>query len=469
MKRLNKILLALVCMLLISSCTICFFACHKEDPYTLNGVNLSSYRIVYDDEDVFSKHSATILQHYVSDLTGITLEIKADANVPYSAYEILIGNTDRTESFNISGSALNKYSFGHKNNKIVMYSGGYLDKYMVGGGVYHLVNNVLIPQLANGRAVNYTDDIAIYDYQWEDANNVILMIGDGMGFNTINMAQYNNVFDKFSAEYLPNQGESITRSYSVMTGALNDDGEPTAYTDSAAGATALATGYKTYNGMLGKDHNGNNVKNVRELAYENGAKTAVLTTDALDGATPAGFIAHTNSRNDEYNIENAIKEEKRNGSLTVGEGLLINSLFNFTVNTLNTISQDDSDFFIMIEEAQIDKTADDNNFDGLMDAMERFNDVIAYTMVFTLMHPDTVLIITADHETGGIVSDANNGYIFTTTSHTNVNVPIFAVGNGTEVFNNAIVENIDIAKFIASIYGEDNFGGVYDFTQYDNN
>ncbi len=462
MKRLNKLLLALVCIVLIIGCTICFFACDKEDPYTLNGVKLSSYRIVYDDKDVFSKHSATILQQYIADLTGITLEIKADEQVAYSTYEILIGSTDRTESHNMPTSALNKYAFGHKNNKIVVYSGGYLDKYMVGGGVYHLVNKVLIPQLANGRAINYTDAITVYDYQWEDANNVILMIGDGMGFNTINMAESNNIFDKFSAEYLPNQGESITRSYSVMMGEAG-------YTDSAAGATALATGYKTYNKTIGKDHEGNRVKNVRELAYENGAKTAVITTDVITGATPAGFIAHVDNRGQEAFIKDAIKSAQRNGSLTVAEGLIENSLLDRIIYALNTISQDDSDFFIMIEEAQIDKTADDNNFDGLMDAMDRFNDVIAYTMVFTLMHPDTVLIITADHETGGIISDTNNEYIFTTTSHTNVNVPIFAVGNGTEVFNNAIVENIDIAKFIASIYGEDNFGGAYDFTQYDNN
>ena len=114
------------------------------------------------------------------------------------------------------------------------------------------------------------------------------MIGDGMGFNHIKMAK-NGGMKEFYAEQFPNKGEAVTRSMTVINGGDQ-------WTDSAAAATALATGYKTINGKVGVDKNDNTLKNIRELADEKGAKTAVITTDVINGATPGGFLAHNAQR-----------------------------------------------------------------------------------------------------------------------------------------------------------------------------
>ena len=78
-------------------------------------------------------------------------------------------------------------------------------------------------------------------------------------------------------------------------------------------------------------------------------------------------------------------------------------------------------------------------------------------MTFAASRPDTVLIVTADHESGGL---RINGTI-TTNDHTNQNVPIYAMGQGTEAFNGATVLNTEIAVFIAKIFGAESFGGQY--------
>ena len=110
-----------------------------------------------------------------------------------------------------------------------------------------------------------------------------------MGFNHIEMAK-NGGMKAFYAEQFPNKGQAITESLTV----IENKGDK--WTDSAAAATALATGYKTYNGRVGMNGGGKSVKNIRELADEKGANTAVITTDVINGATPGGFLAHNLQR-----------------------------------------------------------------------------------------------------------------------------------------------------------------------------
>ena len=90
--------------------------------------------------------------------------------------------------------------------------------------------------------------------------------------------------------------------------------------------------------------------------------------------------------------------------------------------------------------------------------VKRFNDDIAYVIQFVLCHPDTVLVVTADHETGGITKQSDGNFVYTTGDHSTANVPICAIGYGTEIFNNKTSDNTDIPKFLAKIYGENNFG-----------
>ena len=211
---------------------------------------------------------------------------------------------------------------------------------------------------------------------------------------------------------------------------------------------------------MGVDPAGETLLNVRELAYAAGAKTAVLTTDDITGATPGAFLAHVNSRTNTSVITRARTTLLRNGRIVMAEGSLDDNTFlPKAKRALNNISIHDSSFFVMMEEGYIDKNAHNNDEAGVIHTVTRFNDIIAYCMEFVMFHPDTVLIVTADHETGGITPDdtAENGFKFTSGSHTNVDVPIYAIGYGTEYFTEKH-ENTRVAIFIASIFSDEPFG-----------
>ena len=113
----------------------------------------------------------------------------------------------------------------------------------------------------------------------------------------------------------------------------------------------------------------------------------------------------------------------------------------------------------MIEEAYIDICSAPGYYvQELLQAVARLDGAVEYAMTFAAAHPDTVLIVTADHETG----DLNEfGNVTNNGAHTMKDVPIFAMGEGTEIFQDQRVENIEIGQFIASVYGVDDFGGVY--------
>ena len=115
-------------------------------------------------------------------------------------------------------------------------------------------------------------------------DNIILLIGDGMGFNQIEAAKALSGHDSLFMESLPFQSQQLTRSLSNKT------------TDSAAAATALASGVKTINGQVGKVVF-SNLKTSMDIAQENNMKTGIVTTDDIYGATPASFSGHALRRN----------------------------------------------------------------------------------------------------------------------------------------------------------------------------
>ena len=159
-------------------------------------------------------------------------------------------------------------------------------------------------------------------------------------------------------------------------------------------------------------------------------------------------------RSDEIN---ALKSEDKIDYIAGSVGMtIINSLR----EALRTISDSNNPFFIMAEQTHNDGGGHGNNMATVITATTNYNEEIAYAIQFTLCHPKTVLIVTADHETGGIVPDegSKEGFKFTTTNHTGADVPIFAIGPSTEVFNDVRTENIDIARFIAKAFGAETFG-----------
>lgn len=431
---------------------------YTEFPYveeagalSICGTPISDYRIVIPAEcDLYTKYAAQNLKDYLKANADIELEIVTDAEEATEA-ELLIGKTNRPGSVTASETELgdDEYIIMLEGKSVVLYGNGY----MVGGAAGELMN-----RRAAGVWRGYDIDITdipttpeVCTFTFEKANNAILLIGDGMGHNHINMTLADSL-DKFSAADMPHIGEIITQSQSVIN-------KQATYTDSAAAGTALATGFKTINGYVGIDPAKKDLVSLRALANSVGAKTAILSTDAITGATPSAFLAHEADRNSTVFIKRDIDAVLEAGEVDYAIGSIGDDLVDKAAPVLHDISAHGSQFFSMIEEGYIDKRAHSNDAAGVKHMVKRFDGLIAYCMEFIMFHPDTVVIVTADHETGGIRKAANaDKYLFTSTNHTNTNVPIFAIGDGTEIFAGEAKDNTRVPNFIAKIYGDDNFG-----------
>lgn len=431
-------------------------------PIESDGVSISGYTVVYPEKaTVYETYAVEILCDYVSDNFGYELTV-CDDTAPETQYEILVGATNRAESTTEAVIGNNQYLVQYERDKIVLQG----KDYMIGGAVGELTYKLMTGDKIEVSQISQSEEVR--DYTPETADSVILMIGDGMGFNHIKFTRSyyrlpssGKKYSGFIAEKFPNAGESTTRSITDMD---NSGMFGTQVTDSAAGATALATGWKTQNGKLGLNGFGLSVQSVRELAHSQGKKTAVVSTEVATGATPSGFTVHLPARTDKEAIAAAQKELVESGGITYLAGGVYDELLDETKKTLDIVSTDSDGFYVMIEEAYIDKAVDSsyaggNSAEALAGYVYRFNTAIQYAATFTASRPGTVLIITADHETGNLSAltglTTNNGH------HTDLNVPVFAMGAGTEIFNDAVVDNTDIAKFTAKIFGAESFGGSY--------
>lgn len=145
--------------------------------------------------------------------------------------------------------------------------------------------------------------------QEEDAviKNVILLIGDGMGANQVEVSRRvllkeKEIFDLDKAEY----------KAEIITSCLNND-----VTDSAAAATAFATGVKTNYEVVGKDKEGNDLKTILDYAQEAGMKTGIITDKGLDDATPAAFSVHLENR---YLLQDTIPTQQINSGIDIFMG-----------------------------------------------------------------------------------------------------------------------------------------------------
>ena len=416
---------------------------------TFGSVNLAEFGVVYpEDADLLVQYAALNLVDYIEVNMGITLDLYDDSE-DAREHEFLVGETNRPESDIAVYFDDGEYLLMQNEGKIVMQGEGLYIGAAVGAFIsFYLESDedeVSLDAIP-------TDVVTEYYVPAAYCSNVILMIGDGMGFNHIDMALANGL-DTFYARLLDVQGSAITRSQSVLNGDAN-------YTDSAASATALACAYKTINGYLGMDSNKNSVQNVRELAYEAGAQTAVVTTDTITGATPAGFLCHHDDRNDSSILQSQITNLKNEGKVDYLAGSVGDNLPKETRTALKTIADSEDPFFIMVEGAYIDKVSHSNDYAAAIKNVIRFNDAIAYSLMFAMCHPGTAVIVTADHECGGLNEDTSSkyGYKYTSSNHTNRDVPVYAFGPEVETFDDVATENIDIARFIAMVFGDNSFG-----------
>lgn len=348
--------------------------------------------------------------------------------------------------------------------------------------------------------------ITLQNTEFTEPKNVIYMIGDGMGENIIQATQ-----KKYENELYQNQ---LSMNYLTKLGTHSSYSSSDKITDSAAGGTALASGKKTSNYTVGMnaDHT-ENYKSVLELAAEKGKSTGIIATKAVTDATPAAFTAHVEDRKMQNAIAKQQLEKIVDGSLdlvlgggseyyeyfdneTVFEeaeakgmhyskiweetskgqlplvGLFasdalnttapnIPSLAQMTELALTLLSEDENGFFLMVEGSQIDTRAHDNTLDKQMHEVYQFDCAITVAMEFMAKHPDTVLIVTADHETGGLYFpqegySEDGPYVYLSDDHTSINVPVYALGYGTNQLGE-IMENTDIAGFVAGLLGETDF------------
>lgn len=326
-----------------------------------------------------------------------------------------------------------------------------------------------------------------------EVKNVIVLIGDGMGFNSLEKAKKECGIESLVMESLPLKGESMTRSLDNET------------TDSAAGATAISTATRVNNGAVAVFPEDPNAKTVypmslTELAIEQGKATGVVTTDSTSGATPAGFSVHSSSRNNEEDIttkqlksdidliwgyetasfteeaadkngfeyiyDKASMEALEPGTRSFGqftedlwhneESDSVPQLYEMTEKAIDLLDDDEDGFFLMVEGAHIDKNNHKNNAEGMEDALQSFDKAVEVALNYAKEKGDTLVVITADHETGGITL-IDGEYQYTSGSHSSANVPLFVYGCDTFMKQGEAICNRQIGERIALCMGEKDF------------
>jgi alkaline phosphatase len=313
-----------------------------------------------------------------------------------------------------------------------------------------------------------------------EVKNIILFIGDGMGTAHVSAAM--TVSEKpLSMESFPFSGFSKTYSSDNYI------------TDSGAAGTAIACGVKTRNGMIGMGPDSVALTSIIEFAHKNGLATGVLSTSSVTHATPASFVAHNSGRGNYediakdfmngtvdvfigggedhfrkradgidltlklkdqgYDVVYNMEELKNSGSLKIA-GLLAKGqmqeaskgrsgmLAEMTRKAIETLRRDKDGFFMMVEGSMIDWGAHAKNIDYTAAEVIDMDDAIRVAMEFATNDGKTLVIVTADHETGGLtLVDGSIGERKTVAnfipsgSHTAVMVPIFSYGPSAETFS----------------------------------
>ena len=323
--------------------------------------------------------------------------------------------------------------------------------------------------------------------------NVVLMIGDGMSLM--------HVYSAWTANrgklYLDNaQTIGLSKTYCL------DE----LITDSGAGGTAIATGQKTKYHYVGVDADGNELPSLITLSKAKGMSAGIAVTCRLWDATPADFCCHNIDRDDEYDLvadyvecgadyvvgggaqkfenrpdgRNIFKELEAKGyqvarsweeAKTIPSGKIFavtepkdtpvpaergDRLAQSALKGMDIMSKNKKGFFLMIEGSQLDDYGHFNDLDMLMQETHDFDRTVGKVFEWAAKDGETLVIVTADHETGGLTlvdGDLEKGEIqckFSTGSHSGVMVPVYAFGPGSELFT-GMYENTAIFDKIVSL------------------
>lgn len=357
------------------------------------------------------------------------------------------------------------------------------------------------------------------------AKNVIVFVGDGMGASHREAIRLATVGLKGNLAM-----DDMTVSAQVHTSSTSG------ITDSAAAATAMASGIKTYNGAVGVDSNKKNVKTILEMADKAGKSTGLVTTSQITDATPAAFGAHVTDRSKQSDIAkqylenskvdvllgggedywypegspgayqdqpakdpsekskgtqgNLVEKAKKLGYTYVANekelaraknskllGLFANeemfeqreegkgdlydpvvSLPEMTKKAIDTLSSNKKGFFLMVEEEGTDEMSHENNAEKMIKSGQELDKSVAIAKDYAKKHPDTLVLVVADHECGGLaiedvsssdesgdgiskedgpftIANSKNQFTidWTTSEHGGVSVPLTATGPGSEL------------------------------------
>lgn len=332
--------------------------------------------------------------------------------------------------------------------------------------------------------------------------NIIFLLGDGMGYPQITAAKY--AHGNLNMTSMPYSGTVYTHSHDSKV------------TDSASSATAFAGGYKTNNGMLGVlPDSATAVQSIAQYANELGKSTALMATSRITHATPAAYAVHHYDRGQEYIIaekyvdsgidmllgagsnyflpesaggtrpddRNLISEMEEMGYLYLnteeelsqiaGQDRVIAFLEGGDLAqaaergdqagqlvdaAINQLSQNEEGFFMMIEGSQIDWQGHANEAELMIEELIDFDGIVGNVLDFAEQDGNTLVIVTADHETGGLTlpsaGDGEFSYNYSTGGHTAEHVPIFSFGPSAEQFKGTF-DNTEIARKLFSIWGKE--------------
>ncbi|RUO64042.1 alkaline phosphatase [Pseudidiomarina planktonica] len=290
--------------------------------------------------------------------------------------------------------------------------------------------------------------------------NIIFMIGDGMGFEFISAYRY--AISDINAGKL----ESTPFDELLSGAATTYPDDNTWVTDSASSATALATGVKSYNGAIGMDADKHPQQSIMELVRDKGWLTGAVSTSQITHATPASFFTHHPSRNMYNQIADSFATQRDDGrwsfDLLLGggyahfnredknwlpelqeQGMTVVTEFDelpglnqlpamglfapiglphaiddqprlatMTEHALRLLSEEQHDkpFALMIEGSQIDWCGHSNDIACAVHEVQDFANAVAVVREFQQQHPNTLLVITADHSTGGLTLGRDGVY-----------------------------------------------------------
>ena len=318
-----------------------------------------------------------------------------------------------------------------------------------------------------------------------EVKNVILLIVDGMGLAQSYAAYLAN--DKSLSIYtMPYTGLSITSCADREV------------TDSGAGGTAIATGHKANYKAIGLDKNNISHPSLLKIAKQYGKSTAIVCSCDLTHATPAAFVANVKNRDLQEQIALSYLEEycdialgggaerftskgrkdklnlidslaKRGYAVVYSQDELskcesekIFGLFaeghlpeaskrggvmqQYMLKALERLDKNPNGFFMMLEGSRIDMEAHLNKYDAMVEETLDFDRCVAIALDFAKRKGNTLVVVTADHETGGLTLPAKGSKTqdkWTTLNHTGVPVPIYSFGPGAKNFTR-VMQNTDI-------------------------